>query len=164
MAYQDKLASYHALDFDDLVYFARATLHVNPAICRRWSDRFSVIQVDEMQDTHMSEYKVLRQLGQGSRNLALAGDFDQTIYEWRGSQPNRVLNLFEKDFPEARHFSFLTNYRTTRTLVDAAASCCLMLQQIRPSAFMQHGQRGDPIVVHFAPIRNLRRNGSQERR
>lgn len=151
MAYQDKLASYHALDFDDLVYFARATLHVNPAICRRWSDRFSVIQVDEMQDTHMSEYKVLRQLGQGSRNLALAGDFDQTIYEWRGSQPNRVLNLFEKDFPEARHFSFLTNYRTTQTLVDAAASVASCYSKFDRARSCSTAREGDPIVVHFAP-------------
>jgi DNA helicase-2/ATP-dependent DNA helicase PcrA len=150
-AYQDELASYHALDFDDLVYFARAMLHINPAIRRRWSERFSMIQVDEMQDTHMSEYKVLRQLGQGSRNLTLAGDFDQTIYEWRGSQPDRVLNLFEKDFPESRHFSFLTNYRTTQTLVDAATSVASRYSNFKKVHSCSTAKEGDPIVVHFAP-------------
>lgn len=90
-AYQEELSSYHALDFADLIYNARAMLQSRREIRDRWATRFSMIQVDEMQDTHMSEYRVLRALAEKSRNLALAGDFDQTIYEsrdWRRSPDN----------------------------------------------------------------------------
>jgi len=73
------LPSYHAFDFADLIYFARAMLVLSPAIRSRWDGRFSMLQVDEMQDTHLSEYQILRILAQSSRNLVLAGDFDQTI-------------------------------------------------------------------------------------
>lgn len=150
LAYQDQLASYHALDFADLVYFTRAMLHINPDILNRWSQRFSIIQVDEMQDTHMSEYQILRVLGKGYGNMALAGDFDQTIYEWRGSQPERVLNLFKKDFPQARHFSFFTNYRTTQTLVDAAACVASHYSNFDRVRSCGTAKQGKPIVVHFA--------------
>jgi len=106
VSYQQELASYHAFDFADLIYFARAMLVLSPAIRSRWDGRFSMLQVDEMQDTHLSEYQILRILAQSSRNLVLAGDFDQTIYEWRGSTPDRILRRFHADFPEAREFSF----------------------------------------------------------
>ena len=108
-AYQEELASCHALDFADLVLSARAMLCARREIRRRWAHRFSMIQVDEMQDTHMSEYRVLRALAEKSRNLALVGDFDQTIYEWRGSRPDRIIEHFGQDFPEARFFSLEVN-------------------------------------------------------
>lgn len=150
IAYQDELAAHHALDFADLVYFARAMLSVEPDIANRWAERFSMIQVDEMQDTHVSEYQVLRVLAKKCGNIALAGDFDQTIYEWRGSQPEKIITLLQKDFPQARRFSSVTNYRTTRTLVDAAASVAANysdFDRVRPCAT---AEEGNPIVVHFA--------------
>jgi len=154
-AYQEELASYHALDFADLVLGARAMLCARREIRRRWADRFSMIQVDEMQDTHMSEYRVLRALAEVSRNLALVGDFDQTIYEWRGSRPDRIIERFRRDFPEARLFSLAVNYRTTRTLAQAAR--CVVSHY---NGGAGHGatsfdtckwaEEGGPIVVHFA--------------
>jgi DNA helicase-2/ATP-dependent DNA helicase PcrA len=150
LAYQDKLATHHALDFADLIYFTRAMLFTRLDIYKRWATRFSMIQVDEMQDTHMSEYQVLSVLAQGCKNMVLAGDFDQTIYEWRGSAPEQVLKLFKKEFQEVREFSFTTNYRTTRTLVDAAvhvASRYSTCERICPSSA---AEEGEPVVFHFA--------------
>jgi len=154
-AYQEELASCHALDFADLVLSARAMLCARREIRRRWAHRFSMIQVDEMQDTHMSEYRVLRALAEKSRNLALVGDFDQTIYEWRGSRPDRIIEHFRRDFPGARSFSLAVNYRTTRTLAEAAR--CVISHYNTGAG---HGatsfdtckwaEQGEPIVVHFA--------------
>jgi len=154
-AYQEELSSYHALDFADLIYNARAMLQSRREIRDRWAARFSMIHVDEMQDTHMSEYQVLRALAEKSRNLALAGDFDQTIYEWRGSQPDKIIEHFKRDFAGVRFFSLAVNYRTTRALANAARSVVS-----RYSRATGHGatsfdtcrsaQQGEHIVVHFA--------------
>ncbi|MEA4884425.1 MAG: 3'-5' exonuclease [Clostridia bacterium] len=148
--YQKELSSHHALDFADLVHFARAILRARDETRERWATRFSMIQVDEMQDTHMSEYQVLRVLAKGSGNLVLAGDYDQTIYEWRGSQPEKILSRFEQDFPGVRSFSFVTNYRTTRTLVDAARSVAALYSRSELPRPCDAAEKGQPIVVHFA--------------
>lgn len=148
--YQRRLAAHHALDFSDLIFYARAMLETVPDIRDRWEQRFSMVQVDEMQDTHLSEYQVLRALARRCRNLVLAGDFDQTIYEWRGSTPDEVLRHFHSDFPEAREFSFVENYRSTRTLIEVAscvASSYSAREKPRPGPF---AREGDPVVVHFA--------------
>ena len=150
MSYQRELASHHAFDFADLVYFSRAMLVLSPDIQNRWEERFSIIQVDEMQDTHLSEYQILRTLARCSRNLVLAGDFDQTIYEWRGSTPGEVLKLFRADFPEAREFLFVENHRATRTLINVAASVAGSYSKRTPPRPARTAQVGEPVIVHFA--------------
>ena len=96
--YQKNLLLRYALDFQDLVAFTRAMLKENEDARERWMNRFDFIQVDEVQDTHYSEYQIVRALAKRSGNLALIGDFDQTIYEWRGSQPEKVIEAFKRDF------------------------------------------------------------------
>ncbi|MEW6105111.1 MAG: 3'-5' exonuclease [Bacillota bacterium] len=172
VAYQRELASNHALDFGDLIYFTRAMLALDPVIRGRWEERFSMVQVDEMQDTHFSEYEIVRALARRSRNLVLAGDFDQTIYEWRGSAPEKVLRSFRMDFPGVRDFSFTENHRATRVLVDLAG--CVARQYSR-HATLRPGpaaEPGDPVTAHFArdseaearwiacKIRNLANDGA----
>lgn len=150
-AYQDELESQHALDFADLVFLTRSVLTSCDDIAERWVRRFSMIQVDEMQDTHMSEYLVLSRLAAGWRNLVLAGDFDQTVYEWRGSDPDRIIERFRHDFVGVRDFALETNYRSTRTLVDAAQHVVSSYSLITKSLKACAGARdGDPIFVHFA--------------
>ncbi|MGE5592703.1 MAG: 3'-5' exonuclease [Betaproteobacteria bacterium] len=149
VAYQRELASNHAFDFGDLVYFTRAMLALDSGVRGRWEARFSMVQVDEMQDTHFSEYEIVRALARRSRNLVLAGDFDQTIYEWRGSMPDKVLSSFRADFPGARDFSFTQNHRATRVLVDLAG--CVAREYsartvLRPGP---SAEAGDPVIVHF---------------
>lgn len=119
--YQRALAERHALDYGDLVYFARAMLAERPDILDRWSRRFDLIQVDEMQDTHPAEYEIARMLARRSGNLAMIGDLAQTIYGWRGSKPAEVLAAFARDFAPAR-FTLRENYRATRALLQAADS------------------------------------------
>lgn len=150
VSYQQELASYHAVDFADLIYFTRAMLMQSPCIRSRWDGRFSMIQVDEMQDTHLSEYQIMRILARRSRNLVLAGDFDQTIYEWRGSTPDRILERFQADFPEAREFSFVENHRATRTLIKMAGSVAASYSNRTPPLPAQTAPVGEPVIVHFA--------------
>lgn len=149
-AYQKELSAQHALDFADLVYLTRAALDAGGGVYKRWSRRFSFIQVDEMQDTHVSEYQVLARLAALSRNLALAGDFDQTIYEWRGSAPESIIKKFKRDFAPVRDFALATNYRSTRTLVNIAKNVVSRYNSAARFSACAGAPEGDPAVMHFA--------------
>ena len=119
--YQEILRQRHALDFSDLIYFTRAMLFERPDIRERWEKRYIFIQVDEVQDTQISEYEIVRLLARRSRNLAMIGDVDQTIYGWRGSEPELVLTQFRADFDPVE-YPLVYNYRATRTLLNATDS------------------------------------------
>lgn len=150
LAYQDELAANHALDFADLILMTRVMLMKHPHIRARWQGKFGMIQVDEMQDTHLSEYGILRVLAEHCRNLVLAGDFDQTIYEWRGSNPGEILRRFRRDFSGGCTFSFDENHRATRSLVAAAANVVASYSQYAPPKPAVKASPGRPIEVHFA--------------
>ena len=118
--YQRSLQARHALDFQDLLVLVRSMLKENAEIRERWINRYDFVQVDEVQDTHFSEYRVVRALAQQSGNLAMIGDFDQTIYEWRGSQPGKLIETFKKDFAPVSVLHLNENYRSTKILLNAA--------------------------------------------
>lgn len=120
IAYQTALQSAHALDFADLVYYLRAMLRQRPEIRDRWQNRFDFVQVDEVQDTHIAEYEIIQCLAGNSGNLAMIGDMDQSIYGWRGSEPERVLQQFREDFSPAE-YELVYNYRATRALIAIAS-------------------------------------------
>lgn len=118
--YQSALQKRHALDFADLVFYVRVMLQHDQEISQRWADKFDFVQVDEVQDTHLSEYGIVKHLAANSGNLAMIGDLDQTIYEWRGSEPDKVIEQFKYDFKPAE-YSLTWNYRATKTLLNAAS-------------------------------------------
>jgi DNA helicase II / ATP-dependent DNA helicase PcrA len=118
--YQAILKKRHALDFADLMFYVRVMLKNESEISKRWADKFDFVQVDEVQDTHLSEYGIVRHLAAKSGNLAMIGDLDQTIYEWRGSKPEDVIKQFKSDFNPATH-SLVLNYRSTKNLLGAAS-------------------------------------------
>ena len=136
LRYQRGLSQWQTLDFADLVLHVRALFAHRPEVRERWAARFDLIQVDEVQDTHLSEYGVVRDLARGAGNLALFGDVDQTIYEWRGAAPDALLAAFEADFAPVEHLALRENYRATRPLLDAA------------SAFADSFQRRTRVVAH----------------
>ncbi|MGA9380685.1 MAG: UvrD-helicase domain-containing protein, partial [Phormidium sp.] len=119
--YQATLQERHALDFADLIFYVRSMLYSYPEIRQRWEKRFDFIQVDEVQDTHLSEYEIVRCLASRTGNIAMIGDLDQTIYEWRGSEPEKVISQFKQEF-QPQEYSLTWNYRATKTLLNAASA------------------------------------------
>jgi DNA helicase-2/ATP-dependent DNA helicase PcrA len=148
--YQTILQKRHALDFADLVFYIRVMLEQEPEISRRWAERFDFIQVDEVQDTHLSEYKIVKHLAGNSGNLAMIGDLDQTIYEWRGSEPDTVINQFKYDFDPTTYL-LTWNYRATKTLLNAASGFANSFEHrqttITPAS---ECEVGDLIQIHSA--------------
>ena len=148
--YQKELNQRHAIDFADLVFYSRSILNLDSSALRRWQDRFDFIQVDEVQDTHLTEYEIVRSLALRHGQIALIGDLDQTIYEWRGSEPAVVLQQFARDFaPEECPLTL--NYRATKTLLHAASTFADSFAQrhtaITPAMTCA---KGEDICVHTA--------------
>lgn len=116
-AYDNVLQEGHGIDFADIINGAYRLLQQNEAR-RFWSQKYKFWNVDEVQDTSRLEYKILSMIfGQG--NILMCGDFFQTIYEWRGSEPQVIYDSFTRDYAP-RQVVFNENYRSTRTLLDAS--------------------------------------------
>ncbi|AFY61261.1 DNA/RNA helicase, superfamily I [Synechococcus sp. PCC 6312] len=149
--YQLALQKRHALDFADLIYYVRRMLRTDPEIAQRWQQRFKLLQIDEVQDTHSSEYEIVAHLGRGSGNMAMIGDLDQTIFEWRGSEPDLILSQFRQEF-QPQVYELAWNYRATQSLLATA-------DQFAQNFAHRHTQitaapscpAGPPPIIHQAP-------------
>ncbi len=115
--YDEYLRLSGLLDFDDLIIKANRILESKDGAAY-WDNRFKYIILDEMQDTSSLEYDVLRKIF-AKNNVMLCGDFFQTIYGWRGSQPEKILGEYVQEF-DAKPYTLSANYRATKTLAQAA--------------------------------------------
>ncbi len=118
-AYQKKLASASALDFDDIIYHTVTLLKQEPEVLEYYQKKFRYVLVDEYQDTNHLQYLLTGLLAGGYRNLCVVGDDDQSIYRFRGANIENILN-FEKQYEEARVIRLEQNYRSTQNILDAA--------------------------------------------
>jgi len=117
--YQNILRSNNALDFDDLIVKTVELFLHNPDILEYYQDRFRYIMVDEYQDTNTAQFKFVSLLASKYRNLCVVGDDDQSIYKFRGANIYNILN-FEHEYPDAKVIKLEENYRSTKTILNAA--------------------------------------------
>lgn len=117
--YQKKLKGNNALDFDDIIMSAIRLFLGHPPVLGYYRDKFRYILVDEYQDTNTAQYSLISLLAQGSRNLCVVGDDDQSIYGWRGANIRNILD-FEKEFKSCKVIKLEQNYRSTGMILDAA--------------------------------------------
>ena len=117
--YQKRLKDSNALDFDDLIYKTVQLFRSHPQVLDKYQERFRYIMVDEYQDTNTSQYELVKLLSSKYQNLCVVGDDDQSIYGWRGANIGNILD-FEKDFPNTKVIKLEQNYRSTKTILEAA--------------------------------------------
>jgi DNA helicase-2/ATP-dependent DNA helicase PcrA len=120
--YRQLLADQNALDFNELVLLTLRTLFLDEKVRNKWANKFRFIQLDEFQDTHLSEYLVVKELAKIHQNVSFIGDLDQTIYSWRGSQPVFLTKLIKKHFPQTQELCLSTNYRFNPNILAAVKS------------------------------------------
>lgn len=151
-SYDRQLHSLGGMDFNDILIGALHLLS-DDGCRRRWSSRFRYLHVDEMQDMSMLEYGIVLHLASQARVL-LAGDYFQTIYEWRGSDPIQLIQRFTREFhPEV--YTFTENYRATPLLLKAAEGYLRNafskdIPDERSSVSSVREGTGEPIVIHPA--------------
>ncbi|HUC89666.1 MAG TPA: UvrD-helicase domain-containing protein [Patescibacteria group bacterium] len=117
--YAKALREAAALDFDDLISRTVHMLETKPEIRRKWQERFKYIMIDEYQDTNAAQYKLVRLLTNDHKSVAVVGDDWQSIYSWRGADFRNILN-FERDYPNCTVIKLEQNYRSTKSILDAA--------------------------------------------
>ena len=119
LEYENILKRDNALDFDDLLVKTRDALADNDEIRRHYRETWKYIHIDEYQDTNRIQYEIAQLLVGPEHNVCVVGDIDQSIYSWRGADIKNLLD-FERDYPEAKVVLLEENYRSTKTILDAA--------------------------------------------
>ncbi|HOK43336.1 MAG TPA: DNA helicase PcrA [Thermoclostridium caenicola] len=117
--YQKKLKSNNALDFDDIIFHTIRIFSEFPEVLDYYAEKFRYIHVDEYQDTNTAQYMLVSMLASKHGNICVVGDDDQMIYGWRGANLRNILD-FEKDFKSCRVIKLEQNYRSTKTILEAA--------------------------------------------
>ena len=145
-AYQAALARSHGVDFDDLLSRSVELFRRAPEVRDRWQERFIHFMVDEFQDTNTAQYEIARLLAGKHRNLAVVGDPDQSIYAWRNADIRNILS-FKKDYPDATIVALSQNYRSTRTILEAAQHVIRANSQRLEQELFTENNDGVPIRI-----------------
>ncbi len=117
--YQARLASFNAVDFDDLIRLPVQILEENAEVVAGWRERIGYLLVDECQDTNDAQYRLLKAIAGPKGNFTCVGDDDQSIYAWRGANPENLQQM-ERDYPALQVIKLEQNYRCSNRVLRAA--------------------------------------------
>ncbi len=138
-----------AMDFDDLLLQTNILLRDCPDVLERYQKQYRYILVDEYQDTNYAQYTIIRRLSLDGSKVCVVGDDAQSIYSFRGAKIENILS-FQRDYPDAQVFKLEQNYRSTRTIVDAANSVIDHNSRRMKKRCFSEGAEGDKIRVFKA--------------
>ena len=119
--YLEKLKLNNSVDFDDLLILPIKLFREYPSVLESYQERYKYILIDEYQDTNECQYIFSKMLAKKYKNIFVVGDNDQAIYAFRGANYKNILN-FEKDYPNCKTILLEENYRSTKTILNAANS------------------------------------------
>ncbi|HRO26869.1 MAG TPA: UvrD-helicase domain-containing protein [Luteimonas sp.] len=117
--YQQRLSTFNAVDFDDLIRLPVQLLESDADAVAGWRERIGYLLVDECQDTNDAQYRLLKALAGPKANFTCVGDDDQSIYAWRGANPENLTQL-GTDYPNLVVVKLEQNYRCSNRVLRAA--------------------------------------------
>ena len=144
--YQKALARNNALDFDDLIMSCVGLLRGSPPVLDAYAGRFEHVLVDEYQDTSHAQYALVHLLSSRHGNVCVVGDDDQSIYGWRGADITNILD-FEKDHPDAAVIRLEQNYRSTKSILDAAHDVVSRNVRRKDKKLWTAREKGRPVAL-----------------
>ncbi len=147
--YDRALRDEKALDFDDLIALPVRLLSEHEHVRQAAEERWRYIHIDEYQDTSELQGKLASLLAAKHRNLLVVGDIDQTIYTWRGATIENLL-AFDAKYPDAKTVILEHNYRSTKTIVDAANAVIEKNKNRKEKRSVTDNGEGEPITIHAA--------------
>ena len=144
--YEERLAAYQAVDFDDLIGLPLKLLQRDGDARAKWQDAFRHVLVDEYQDTNVVQYELLKALV-GERGLFTAvGDDDQSIYGWRGATIDNLKRL-PQDYPKLKVIALEQNYRSTGHILRAANRVIAANPKLFEKKLWSEFGDGEPVRV-----------------
>src|SRR5262249_44738431 len=144
--YERKLRAANAVDFDDLLLRPALALKHDAELRAELDERFRFVLIDEYQDTNQAQYVIARELCRDQRNLCVVGDPDQRMYKWRGSDIRNILD-FERDFPDTKVIALEQNYRSTKSILQAASHLIAHNRQRKPKQLTTENPVGAPVHI-----------------
>ncbi len=144
--YVRHLKAYNAVDFDDLINLPVMLFRDYPDILTSWQNRYRYLLVDEYQDTNTSQYELVRQIVGENGAVTVVGDDDQSIYTWRGAQPEN-LKFLQRDYPDLRVIKLEQNYRSTRCILNVANALIANNDHIFEKSLWSDFGYGDQVRV-----------------
>jgi DNA helicase-2/ATP-dependent DNA helicase PcrA len=147
--YEQELRKSNALDFGDLLHVTVKLFEKKPEVLQNYQNQFQHILVDEYQDTNYVQYKIVEFLSRKHRNIFVVGDDNQSIYGWRGADIRNILN-FEKDYSDAQIIKLERNYRSTKTILEAANKLILQNKNRHDKNLWTKNATGDQINYYEA--------------
>lgn len=148
-AYQKELRQSEAVDFDDLIMLTLRLFDQHPDVLTYYQQKFQYIHVDEYQDTNHAQYQLVKLLASRFKNICVVGDADQSIYGWRGADMQNILD-FEKDYKETKVVLLEENYRSTKTILQAANDVIKHNRHRLPKNLWTQNEDGEEIVYYRA--------------
>lgn len=147
--YQSELENSDAMDFDDMLCNTVKLFETCPDVLEYYQNLFKYIMVDEYQDTNKVQYKFVSMLAEKSQNICVVGDDDQSIYKFRGATIENILS-FEESFKNAKVIRLEQNYRSTKTILNAANKVIENNTARKGKTLWTENEGGEKIIVHTA--------------
>jgi len=147
--YEVELRKSNALDFGDLLHVTVKLFEKKPEVLQNYQNQFQHILVDEYQDTNHVQYRIVELLSKIHKNIFVVGDDNQSIYGWRGADIKNILN-FEKDYSDTQIIKLERNYRSTKTILEAANKLILQNKNRHDKNLWTENAAGDQINYYEA--------------
>lgn len=137
------------VDFAEILLRVYELWRQDPEILAQFQGKFAHILVDEFQDTNTIQYAWLKLLCGPDNHLMIVGDDDQSIYGWRGAKIENI-RRFSKDFPDVTTIRLEQNYRSTKTILEAANSLILNNASRLGKDLWTQANQGERIALYGA--------------
>ena len=135
-----------AMDFDDLLLKTYELFDNDKDVLSKYQEKFKYILIDEYQDTNHVQYLIIKKLAKLYKNICIVGDDAQSIYSFRGANIQNILN-FKLDYPEYKTYKLEQNYRSTKTIVEAANSIIKKNEKQIKKNVWTNNTEGDKIII-----------------
>ncbi len=149
--YQGLLKESNAVDFDDLLNHTLELFIKFPEVLEKYQRYYKFILVDEFQDTNITQYNIIKKLSDVNKNLFVVGDDDQSIYGFRGANYENILS-FDRDWKGCNTIVLAVNYRSTKTILDAANSVITNNKHRKPKDVSAFNDNNLDLIEYFETI------------
>ena len=144
--YEERLAAFQSVDFDDLIGLPLKLLRDHPEVREKWQKALGHVLVDEYQDTNATQYELLKLLVGERGRFTAVGDDDQSIYGWRGATLDNLRKL-PVDYPNLKVIKLEQNYRSTSAILRAANNVIQPNPKLFPKTLFSELGEGEPVRV-----------------